>query len=156
MECCGDLRVCRKRTGGRSERVDRKLDLLVHELQRYGVSIAGVQESKWFGVDVWTAADGYTFLHSGRPLPGSADVATRNEGVGILLDARASEAWRPGGEIWEGVSSRVVMARLKWISRGQRKREGGRERSDVFVFACDVCICPHCQGSYMGEGKVQW
>ena len=86
------LRVCRKRTDGRSEGVDRKLDLLVHELQRYGVSKAGVQESKWFGVDVWTAADGYTFLHSGRPLPGSADVATRNEGVGILLDARASEA----------------------------------------------------------------
>ena len=49
--------------------VYRKLDLLVHELQRYGVSIAGVQESKWFGVDVWTAADGYIFLHSGRPLP---------------------------------------------------------------------------------------
>ena len=33
VECCGDLRVWRKRTDGRSEGVDRKLDLLVHELQ---------------------------------------------------------------------------------------------------------------------------
>ena len=42
------------------------------ELKRYVVSVAGVQESKWFGKDVWPAADGYTFLHSGRPLPNSS------------------------------------------------------------------------------------
>ena len=123
MECCGDLHVCRKRPiGERSEGSDRKLNLLVQELQRYGVAVAGVQESKWFGVDVWTAGEGFTFLHSGRPLPGGSEVAVRNEGVGILLDARASEAWRQGGKTWKAVSSRVVMARLKWISKGQRRR----------------------------------
>jgi len=41
---------------GRSlEVVDRKLDLLAVELSRYGVSVAGVQETRWFGKDMWPA-----------------------------------------------------------------------------------------------------
>ena len=68
VENSGDIRVCRKRQalGERSEVVDRKLNLLVGELKMYGVSVAGVhQESKWFGKEVWPAAESYTFLHSG-------------------------------------------------------------------------------------------
>ena len=84
---------------GRSEVVDRKLDLLVGEMKRYGVSVTGIQESRWFGREVWPAADGYTFLHSGRPLPGKDETVARNEGVGILLDRRATAAWRQGGEV---------------------------------------------------------
>ena len=135
VESSGDLRICRKRQvlGKRSEVVDRKLDLLVWELKRYGVSVAGIQESKWFGSNVWPAADGYTFLHSGRPLPESGDATSRNEGVGILLDERATAAWRQGGEAWEAVSSRIVVARLKWVSKRQRRSKGSREASDVFV-----------------------
>ena len=73
-ESFGGLRVCRKQklTGDRdnsSEVVNRKLDLFVGELQRRGVSVAGVQETRWFGEDVWPAIGGFTFLHSGRPLP---------------------------------------------------------------------------------------
>ena len=93
--------------------VDRKLVLLVGELKRHRVSVAGVQESKWFGSDVWPAAEGYTFLHSGRPLPDSGDPATRN---GFF--------WMRG-LLWHG--DRVVrcgrqlrlscMTRLKWIGR---------------------------------------
>ena len=53
-----DEYICRKRpvampTGSEdSGIVDRKLDLLVGELERYGVSVAGIQETKWFGSDV--------------------------------------------------------------------------------------------------------
>ena len=44
VEGSGDLRVCRKRQlGEKSEVVDRKLDLLVKEVNRYGVSVAGIQ-----------------------------------------------------------------------------------------------------------------
>ena len=84
VESCGDLRVCRKRQllGEKSEGVDRKLDLLVKVLRRYGVSIAGIQETRWFGKDVWPE-DGCVLLHSSRPLPVSGDKALRNEGVGI-------------------------------------------------------------------------
>ena len=78
--------------------VDRNLDLLVKEAKRYGVSVAGVQESRWFGKDVWPAASGCTFLHSGRPLPATGEAAVRKEGVGILLDEKATAAWRQAGE----------------------------------------------------------
>ena len=37
----------------------------------------------------------------------------RNEGVGIVLDPRMSEAWRGTGGVWKAVSSRIVLARLK-------------------------------------------
>ena len=69
--------------------MDRKLDLLVNELRHYGVSVAAIQKTKWFGKDVWQA-DGHTFLHSCHPLPKDGEPAVRNEGVGILLDKRAS------------------------------------------------------------------
>ena len=98
------------------EKVNRKLDLMVKKLLVY--LWCGVQESEWFSVDVWTAKN-FTYLHSGRPLPGSTDMATRNEGVGIRLDARASEAWRQGGGVWKTVSSTVV-TKMKWTNRSQR------------------------------------
>lgn len=139
VESSGDIRVCRKRQlGVNSDVVDRKLDLLVKEMERYGVSVVGIQESKWFGREVWPVAGGYIFLHSGRPLPASEDMAIRNEGVGILLDGRAAAAWRQAGEVWEAVSSRVITARLKWVGRGQRRNGGSRETSNVFVTV--VCV----------------
>ena len=52
-------------------------------------AVVAIQETKWFGKDVWQA-DGHTSLHSGRPLPKDGEPAVRNEGVGILLDERAT------------------------------------------------------------------
>ena len=71
--------------------------------------------------------------------PGNNDAAMRSEGVGILVDKKATAAWRRGGEVWEAVSSRMVMARLKWIGRGQRRRGGSRETSDISVSVLSVC-----------------
>jgi len=69
--------------------VDRKLDLLVGELECYGIAVAGIKETKWFGSDVWPAAKGYMLLHSVRPTP---DVVTgrisRGEGVSIVLNKK--------------------------------------------------------------------
>ena len=97
--------------------MDRKLDLLVGELKRYGVSVAGIQETKWFGADVWPAADGCVLLHSGRPVPNNnAEVMVRREGVEIL-NKRAVSAWRAAGEVWRAINSRLVIARLKWVQR---------------------------------------
>ena len=98
--------------------MDRKLDFLVKELRRLGVVIAGIQETQWFGKDMWTV-DGYTLLHSGRTLPDETDPQVRNEGVGILLNRHATMAWKNAGETWEAVSSRVVTARLKVVGRGR-------------------------------------
>ena len=86
------------------------------------MSVGAIQETKWFGNDIWYAEE-YTciFLHPGRSLPVGDDNTTRREGVGIA------------GEIWEAVSSRIVTARLKLARLGQRMIGGSRERSDTFV-----------------------
>ena len=104
----GDRRICRSRpqhvrqdtvpsdmtTGHHC--VDRKLDLLVKELKQYQVSVAAIQETKWFGKDIWQA-DGYQFITSGCPLPSDGESAVRNEGVGIVLDEEATAAWKEAG-----------------------------------------------------------
>ncbi len=71
VESMGDERICRKVNKPGNHRndhsmVDRKLYLVARELKRYGISIAGIQETIWFECDVWPA-DEYTFLHSGCP-----------------------------------------------------------------------------------------
>ena len=138
VENSGDARICRSRPQQTNPSVvDRKLDLLMSELDRYNVSVAGIQETKWFGRDVWTAG-GYTFLHSGRPLPSDDDNAVRNEGVGIALDRKATEAWKAAGEKWEAISSRIVLTRLKLAGRGQRQPGGSRERSSTSVTVVSV------------------
>ena len=137
-----DRRICRSRPGPHPivpacstspHCVDRKLDFLIKELKRLGVAVAGIQETRWFGSDVWTAADGYMLLHSGRPLPEESAPQTRNEGVGIMLDKDGVTAWKDAGECWEAVSSRVVTARLKVARNGQRRPGGARETSDSFM-----------------------
>jgi len=45
-----------------SDSVDRKLEFLVDELARYGIAVAGIQETKWFWLDVWSAAKGYILV----------------------------------------------------------------------------------------------
>ena len=70
-------------------KIDRKIDSLMGELRKYGASVAEIQEIKWFGKDVWPVGR-YTFLHSGHPLPGDQERASRNEGVGIALDENAT------------------------------------------------------------------
>ena len=65
-------------------------------------------------------------------------LAVRNEGVRIVLDRKATEAWKAAGEKWEGISSRIVIARLKLAGRGQRQPGGSRERSSTFVTVITV------------------
>ena len=126
--------------------VDRKLDLLAKELRRYGIAIAAIQETKWFGSDVWQS-DGYTLLHSGRPLPGDEEPGIRNEGVGIMLDEKASAVWKEAGETWEAVSSRIVTAWLKAVSRGKRRPGGGRETRNSYIIS-DISLCTDSQSTF--------
>lgn len=84
VEDTGDPRI--SRVGPARGGVDRGLDFLVHEAEKYRLAVVGVQESKWFGSDIWRAS-GSTFIHSGCPLPDPGEPAKRNEGVGILFNA---------------------------------------------------------------------
>ena len=76
--------------------MDWKLDFVVKELKRLRISIARIQETKWFGKNIWNA-NGYTLIHPGRPLPNEDEPQRRNEGVGILLDECATQAWKDAG-----------------------------------------------------------
>ena len=147
VESTGDERICRKHLQGARaihNTVERKLDLLVRELRRYQVSVAGIQETKWFGNDVhvWSA-EGHIFLHLGQPLPGNSDDAARNESVGIVLDEKATAVWRAAGETWEAVNLRIVTARLKLASPQQRRHGGSRETSNTFVTVMSVYAPRH-------------
>ena len=102
--------------------VDRKFDFLVRELERYRVDVAAVQETKWFGADVWNAC-GYTMVHSGRCLPVGGD-ARRGEGVGIIMDHRMTDTWRDAGEQWSTVSSRIVSAHFRLARDPVEERNG--------------------------------
>jgi len=91
--------------------VDRKVKFLVHELRRFTMSMVGISETKWFGQAVYLV-DGYTVVHSGRPVPGAGDVAQHGEVVDVVFDPVLSEAWRNGGEVLNPVSSCIVTLRL--------------------------------------------
>lgn len=79
----------------------KKAELMVGELGKFGISIAGISETRWFGNKVYKVG-GCTILTSGRPVPDvvASDHAERGEGVGLVLDKWATEAWREGGEDW--------------------------------------------------------
>ena len=78
------------------------------------------------------------FLHSGCPLPGDQERASRNEGVGIALDEKATVAWKNAGEVWEAVSSRIISARLKWVHTGKKKGKVIRH-----LCISSVCLSTH-------------
>ena len=96
------------------------------------MTVAGIQETKWFGQDVWNVNE-YTLLHSGHTLPDDGEPLIRNEGVDIMLDQRATATWKNAGECWKVVSSRIVTARLQIAQRGQRQRSGSRWTSSRYL-----------------------
>ena len=54
-------------------------------MQRYSITIMGIQETKWFGSDMWLADKGWeTFLHCGRSLQSSNESAQCGKGVVII------------------------------------------------------------------------
>ena len=105
--------------------IDRKLDLLVRELNRHGISIAGIQETNGLEA-MWGLLKGIPFT-LWSSLLSDYERGTRNEGVGIALDKKATAAWKNAGEVYEVVSSSVVMARWMWTGLG--KKHGRPRRS---------------------------
>ena len=73
----------------------------VAEPKNYNISIAGIPETKWFVSGIWP-------IDLGHELPADVDISTRRNGVGILLDGRATAAWQAVGEMWKAVSPQIV------------------------------------------------
>ena len=53
-------------------------------------------------------------LSAGRPPPGDECSRRRCEGVAVVLNRDAADAWKNGGIIWTLVSSRVPSCRLQF------------------------------------------
>lgn len=151
VEADGDICTGMSRPGGRKLVVDRKVEFLVRELRRFKMSIVGISETKWFGQAVYLV-DGYTVVHSGRPVPAAGDVAQRGEGVGIVLDPVLSEAWRNGGEVWNPVSSRIVTLRLL-LSENEVPGLGSRPfyLSLISVYAPTHRSCPDVKNEFYND-----
>ena len=108
----GPIETARQRSEEKGAE-DRRVDLVVRELDRYGVKIAALQETKWFGNAVYRVGDSVV-LAAGRPTPEPDEPRQRGEGVAIVLIGLAISAWKADGECWKAWSSRLITARLRW------------------------------------------
>ena len=90
---------------------DKKIERVVNILGRQKIDIAGLQETHWFGNSTYRVADRLV-LTSGRALPVDGESCRRGEGVALVLNKMAEEAWRAGGCLVEQISSRLLVARL--------------------------------------------
>ena len=100
VEAEGHVATSLARPGSRGVKVDRRATLMVQELKKCRINLTGISETKWFGQNDYNI-DNYTILHSGRPVLASGEMIERNEGVGIVLDPRMSEAWRGTDGVWK-------------------------------------------------------
>ena len=105
---------------------DRRIDQVIRELKRYQVSVAALQETKWFGNAVYHVDD-CVVLAAGRPTPSAGQPKQRGEGVAIVLSGAALEAWKAGGREWTAWSSRIITASLA---------TGKQNSSKLHVISC--------------------
>eukprot|EP00117_Sycon_ciliatum_P000293 scpid101516/ scgid6415/ len=99
---------------------DRRIDVVVGKLKRLDIEVAGLQETRWFGEEVYSVGDS-AVLSSGRRLPSGDGSFLRGEGIAVVLRGRALRAWRDGGSQWAPVSPRLAVARLRFVSGRSRK-----------------------------------
>ena len=95
----------------RSESEDRRIDLVIRELNRYDIKVAALQETKWFGNHVYHVGKSVV-LTAGRETPQGCQPRQRGEGVAIVLTGHAVTAWKAGGKQWRSWGSRIVKATL--------------------------------------------
>ena len=86
----GCIEVASQTNGKRGE--DRKVDQVVGELARYDVVVGALQETKWFGDEVYEV-DESVVLTAGRNTPAQGEIVRRGEGVALVLRGLALAGW---------------------------------------------------------------
>ena len=104
------METARQRTANEGE--DRRIDLVIRELKRYQVVVAGLQETKWFSNAMYKVGESIV-LTAGRPTPSAGQTRQRGQCVAIVLSGPAVAAWKNGGEVWKAHSSRIVTAMVQ-------------------------------------------
>ena len=83
---------------------DRRIDQVVKELERYKISVAALQETKWLNDAVYKVGESIV-IAAGRPTPPVGETRQRGEGVAVVLNGPAVQAWEAGGKQWKAWSS---------------------------------------------------
>ena len=104
---------------------DRKVDLIVRELERYDIKIAALQETKCFGSNIYSVGNS-VLLTAGCPAPAPREPIKRGEGVALILTGPAIPAWRAAGQQWKAWSSRLISACL----------QSGSKNDHLHVLSC--------------------
>ncbi len=76
---------------------ERRVDLVVRELNRYSVKVAALQETKWLGCATYRVGESVV-IAVGRAVPEPGQPLQRGEGVAIVLSGPATRDWREAGE----------------------------------------------------------
>ena len=125
---------------------DKKVDQVVCELARYDVVVGALQETKWFGSEVYEINESI-ILTSGRSKPAEGEAIRRGEGVALVLRGLALVAWKCGGKQWKAWSSRAVSTSLQMDGSTKRihmvpcyapTRATSREDKDAFFEQLDI------------------
>lgn len=114
LDCDGSVETARQRSeAGAGLSVDiRKIDQVIRELERYQISVAALQETKWYNNAMYKVKDSIV-LAAGRPTPSDRQPNKRGEGVAIVLRGTAVSAWKKGGKQGKSWSSRLITAVLQ-------------------------------------------
>ena len=81
-------------------------------MERYDVKVAPLQETRWFGSDVYEVGKSL-LLTEGRERPAVGDIVQRMEWVAIILSGQAICAWKKAGNQWKAWGSRAVSTGLQ-------------------------------------------
>ena len=95
----GPVEVANQRADGQRGE-DRKVDQIVCELERYDIVVGALQETKWFGCEVYKV-NGSVALTAGRTTPAQGELVQRGEGVALVLRGLALDTWKKGGKQWK-------------------------------------------------------
>ena len=98
---------------------DKRVDLIVQELDSYDLMVAALQQTKWYESTVYHVG-GSVLLTAGCPTPALGERFEQGEGVAIVLSGPAIAAWRVAGERWKAWSSRLVS---EFLQTGSKKAD---------------------------------
>ncbi len=85
---------------------ERWIRCYVNRMDRYGVVVAGLQETKWFGSKIYKVGKSI-ILSSGWDIPKEGGSRQWGEGVAIVMSGPAVNAWKAGGNQLKAWSSRL-------------------------------------------------
>ena len=128
---------------------DRRVDLIIRELERYDIKMAALQETKWLGSNVYNIGKS-VLLTSGRPVPAPGELLQRGEGVALVLTGPAITAWKAAGQQWRAWSSRLISTCLQTGSKDDHRlhvlscyaptRAASRAAKDEFLHDLELAL----------------